>query len=334
VKRKNTVENALLYLWKRTLDPVTRFPAGDLAHGVAYFRFEQGRFPRLRRPRTFSDHLFKLKFSRDLTNPLRVFVSDKEHVKLYVRDLAGDTYNVPTHAVLRSPEEARRYDYPAPCVIKPTHASGQVIFRHKLSDPIDRERIASWFGLNYYHHIRERNYRALTPKVIVEKPIYREGRAADDYKIYCFHGRPKFIKVIVDRWNTPKANRIYSPQFEPLPFFHNGPPGPDLERPPRWDEMMDLATRLSANFSFVRVDLYWDGDGIYVGELTNLPSAGCNNQFYPPEADRIAGRFFGEAHLDARNAFAALEFGGARGAATRQTSSWLKPDWLRPSRIA
>ena len=48
-------------------------------------------------------------------------------MKKYVRQTVGDEYNVPTIAVLRSPEEVDTFDFPARCCIKPTHASTHVM---------------------------------------------------------------------------------------------------------------------------------------------------------------------------------------------------------------
>lgn len=291
-------------LWRATFDPLTRFRAGDDFRAYADFRFAHGRFPN-NPPRTFTDHVFRLKVSDELESPLRVRISDKEFVKDYVREKLGDDFNVPVLAVLRTREEARRYGYPAPCVIKPTHASAQVIFRHGESDPVDLDRIESWFSLDKYRASRERNYRDLVPKVIVEKTITHQGRLADDYKVYCFRGRPKFIGVIIDRRNTDKENSTYTLDWKRLPFRINGTHGRDIERPARLDDLLRAASALSADISFARVDFYWDGTRFALGEITNLPASG-HMRFFPLEADALAGRLFAEPDLDPESLFAPL----------------------------
>jgi hypothetical protein len=58
--------------------------------------------------------------------PLRVYVSDKEQLNQHVRARLGEAFNVPTIAIPRTPAEARAFDFPARCVIKPAHMSGAV----------------------------------------------------------------------------------------------------------------------------------------------------------------------------------------------------------------
>ncbi len=55
--------------------------------------------------------------------------------------------------------------------------------------------------------------------------------------------------------------------------------------------MIDIATNLSKDFSFVRVDLYNIDGRIYFGELTFTPAAGI--QFFDPDSyDELYGSKF------------------------------------------
>lgn len=47
-----------------------------------------------------------------------------------------------------------------------------------------------------------------------------------------------------------------------------------LKKPSNFDEMIDLAKRLSKGFPFVRVDLYNVESKIYFGEMTFYPWSG------------------------------------------------------------
>src|SRR5712692_8857023 len=84
----------------------------------------------------FNDVLYKIKTTDEIINPLRVFVTDKEFVKLFVKAVVGDQHTVPTLTVLHSMDEVRKYTFPSECCIKPTHACGHVIFR-KNGEEID-----------------------------------------------------------------------------------------------------------------------------------------------------------------------------------------------------
>ena len=91
---------------------------------------------------TFNDVLYRIKTTDEILDPLRVFVTDKEFVKLYVKAVIGDEYNVPTLAVLRSIDEVRAYSFPPQCCIKATHSCDKVIVRRD-SGPIDYNKIES-----------------------------------------------------------------------------------------------------------------------------------------------------------------------------------------------
>jgi hypothetical protein len=51
---------------------------------------------------SYNDVLHRIKTSDDILDPLRVFVTDKEFLKLYVRAVVGDAYVVPTLDVIKS----------------------------------------------------------------------------------------------------------------------------------------------------------------------------------------------------------------------------------------
>jgi teichuronopeptide biosynthesis TupA-like protein len=233
----------------------------------------------------WNDVWFRIKTSNEIEDPLRVFVSDKEQVKEYVRNTIGDRYNVPTIAVLRSPAEVDTFDFPARCAIKPTHASTHVCLRSH-GEPIDRERIKKWFSLNYYHSGRERNYRSLQPKVIVE-PLIFDTTNVEDYKIFCWNGVPKFVMVDIDR-HINHTRKIFDPQWNEQDFSMTYPRASGvLPKPATLEEMISIARTLSASFSFVRIDLYTDGRQVLVGEITNC-SANASAPFLPPSAEQSA----------------------------------------------
>ncbi|ENO16888.1 hypothetical protein J057_01750 [Marinobacter nanhaiticus D15-8W] len=266
---------------------------GDYMTSLLTFVLYQGRLPK-REGGDLNDALFALKTSDEILNPLRVFVSDKHHLKQFVKATAGDEYNVPTDAVLQSLEAAMEYDYPADCVIKPTHMSGEVMFRREGS-PVDFKRMARWFDSNYYNWTREANYRPLKPKVIVEPYIFG-GESCEDYKIFCVNGEPKMIWVDLDRQGAPRRN-FYTTDWELLPVSMVYRQGKDIPKPANLTEMLDVARQLSRDFSMIRVDLYSNGEKLLVGELTNC-SEDARGRVVPVEnAPIVTNLLFGKAGL-------------------------------------
>ena len=64
---------------------------------------------------------------------------------------------------------------------------------------------------------------------------------------------------------------------------------PDLEKPERLDEMLDIARKLSADFPFARIDLYYVEGEIYFGEITLTPNSG-----FDPDITLETDRYFGD----------------------------------------
>ena len=209
------------------------------------------------RSRWYNDEFYRMKTRDDILDPLRVFVTDKEFMKLYVKAVVGEQYAVPTLAVLESVDDIDEYEFPDQCCIKATHTSGHVILREN-GEPVDRDRVKRWLSVNYYLEHREANYKLLRPKVIVEPLLFGSSNVGD-FKVFCVRGRPKLIQVDVDRfvdhqrqffdvdWNEQAFSILYPRTARTIP------------RPENLDEMLAVASRLSERFWFVRVDMYSDG---------------------------------------------------------------------------
>lgn len=268
---------------------VQRLPTWSLIDATIHFASflrQHRRLPR-RESQLVNDLIYRMKASGELQDPLRVFVTDKELLKVYVRDMLGDAYNVDTTRVLRHASEVTEEAFPPRCVVKPTHASGEVIIRRE-GEAIDLERIRRWFQLNYYRRSREPNYRYLQAKVIVE-PIIFDAEDLIDYKIFCFNGEPKLIQVDANR-HVRHSRRFFDLDWQPLHFglvYERGTF--EVPRPANLAAMIDAAARLSRGFSLIRVDLYSNGERVLVGELTNCPS-GANGIFYPADGEAAASR--------------------------------------------
>lgn len=218
----------------------------------------------------FNDVLYRIKTTDEIIDPLRVFVSDKEFVKLYVKAVAGDQFNVPTLKVLQSIEEARSYEFPADCCIKPTHMSGQVILRRN-GTAIDFAEMERWLTSSYYSRTaRELNYKTLKPKVIVEPLVFGDSNPTD-YKVFCYKGKPKLIQLDLDRY-IEHTEKFFDPAWNEMPFsIHYPRSRKSVEKPKNLAQMLEVAALLSSHFGFVRVDLYSNGEECMVGEITNCP---------------------------------------------------------------
>ena len=274
---------------------------GDREFCRRRFVRKQGRRPEVRDPRRLTDQLYRIKTDGSLLDPLWQFVTDKEHAKQYIVGAIGPGYLPETYRVLRNAEDISGFvPDRVPCVLKPTHLSGPVLFHTDPDEDIDRGLLCEWLKKERYSSTREASYRFLRPKVIVEEFLSEDGVSVPkDCKLFCFHGVPKLIQVDSDRFGEHTRN-FYDTGWNRLPVTFRYPGGPEDERPRLLEEMLSIATRPASRFSFVRVDLYASGARVRVGELTFCPE-GANAPILPDAADiELAKLFDPDYRLDAR----------------------------------
>ncbi len=253
--------------------------------------------PNLEAPRGFNERLIQLKLSDEARDPLRERVTDKEFLKDHVDALVGPGHVVPTLAVLRSVDEVERFEFPIPCVVKPTHSSQEVLcLRSGQPDARARRKMKYWLWKSYFSASREPNYKNLQHKLIVEPVIGGPFGTLEDVKVWCFHGRPKLIQVDHDRHSHHRRD-LFSVEGALLPIERLAPQaGRPFGYRGQLPEILRLSQILSAGFSFARIDLYVLGDTVLVGEISSFAD-GCVSPFRPDSADRIVGRLFDEPDL-------------------------------------
>ena len=135
----------------------------------------------------------------------------------------------------------------------------------------------------------EFHYMNIKPKIFAETYLDNKNGDLYDYKFYCFDGRVESIAFLSGK---KKFRRIafYDPQWNRLnyndtyPIFEN-----EIPNPKKLKTMIEISSKLSKGFAFVRVDLYVLNNGdIKFGEMTFTPNSGLLN-FTPQEQNRIFG---------------------------------------------
>lgn len=276
-------KNSFIYLIRNMVVPKNRW--GDYLIALIDFLLCHRRFPKNKM--LFNDVLFKIKTNGELIDPLRIFITDKEYLNFFVIGVLGQEYNVPTLALIRIKQQVDTFRFPSDCVIKPTHCSGKMILRRNNA-PVDKKLIQSWFDLNHYHLAREVNYNFLKPKVIIE-PIIFNNPNLFDYKFFCYHGKVKLFQVDIDR-HSNHQRIIFDADCKICPFSLGFPRSKSVFRLPKNIKgMIKMAEKVAAYFSFIRIDLYTDGNQIFVGEITNVHGSGLE-RFQPPESELLASK--------------------------------------------
>ena len=259
----------------------------DYLHSLRRFLRTHGRLPTSRN--TFVDVIFRLKVSSALESPLCVLTTDKEYVKLYIKSVIGDEYNIPTFTILHNESDLRSYDFPPRCAIKLTNGSGEVVLK-KDNDIVDLSKLSSWFSINHYNRSRERNYRTLSSRIIVEELVFNESNA-EDIKFFCVGGVAKLIMcefdIFGDDSNFEYGRRFYDIDFNDLNMSLTHPLSPKrMSRPVCLDKMIKAAEALSQPFYFVRIDMYVKNSKFYIGEITHVHGS-AKNKFNTPEEEEL-----------------------------------------------
>ena len=238
------------------------------------------------------DFLAFMKGSTEAEHPLRKQYSDKFLAKELARQRFGSAGAVPTWGYLTSNQEIEYFDFPARCVIKPTHLSGEILFRAN-GEAINLDLIKRWLRRNHYRKSRERNYRGVRPGVLVEP--WLEFVAGREYRVYCVRGEP----LMVTGWFPQGRRGSFDPQARPRNYTVatlSAPFDRELDLvglAQTFPLLLEAARKLSAGLVFARVDLYHTPSGVCLGELTTTPFGGVVPVHPPSLAAQFARDLFG-----------------------------------------
>lgn len=228
-------------------------------------------------PVTYNEKLQWLKLN--VQDPAQRDLTDKAVVKDYVKKLIGDKHVIPTLGIWNSFDEIDFDKLPDRFVLKCTHDSGSVMIiddKDKMDISGMREQFSAALKREYYYTAREPNYISIPGRIIAE-PLLTDDRSdyLKDYKVFMFDGQPRIIQVDYDRFRN-HSRIMYSADWKNLGFSTLYPYDASKEepRPKELDEMLSLASKLSAGMPHVRVDFYIANDTIYFGELTFFHGGG------------------------------------------------------------
>lgn len=261
-----------------------------------FFRFKNrvGYWPHLNHPRTFNEKLQWLKLNDRHAEYTQMV--DKIDAKKYVASIIGDKYIIPTLGVWNSVDEIEWDKLPNQFVIKVSSDSGGIVVckdKQTLDIEKAKEKLTNGWGKNYYVHNKEYPYRDLTPRIIAEE--YKEdesGYELRDYKIFCFNGEPKILFVASDRQNAGEDTKFdfFDLNWNHLPFTNGHPNSKEhIAKPKNFEEMLEIAKKLSVGIPQVRIDLYNCNGQIYFGEITFFHWSGMT-AFDPVEWDFKLGK--------------------------------------------
>lgn len=244
-------------------------------------------------PRTFNEKIWWSKIF-DAT-PLKTKLADKYLVREWIKERIGEEYLVPLLGAWDRFEDIDFSQLPEKFVLKCNHGSGMNIIvsdKAKLNLEKAKEMMDKWMQINYACKFMEMQYRDIPHKIIAEEYLdCPEG--VKDYRFYCFSGEP--YQVWIDLYSgTPNHIRsVYDMDWNKIELRCTWPDGGELlsQRPINFQKMKELASILSKEFSFVRVDFFEINEKIYMGEMTFTPMKG-DGEFEPAVWDLRLGNYY------------------------------------------
>lgn len=275
---------------------------GDEQYLRWMYRSVFGKEPDLENPRTFNEKIQWLKLHD--RRPEYTAMVDKYEVKKYVADKIGEQYIIPTYGVWDHFDEIDFDTLPDQFVLKCTHDSGGVVIcrdKAAFDQKAARRKISKSLKKNYYYWGREWPYKNVKPRIIAEQYMESGDKAVpEDYKVYCFHGKPKYIVVFHNRFDSSKelSETVYDTDWIPqgISLDDHFKVSNDIEpKPACLPVMLAFAERLSEGMAQSRIDFYIVDDLLKFGEITLYTASGMQPMI-PETLDEVLGR---EIRIDA-----------------------------------
>ncbi len=257
------------------------------------FRIKQGYSLDLKNPKTYNEKLQWIKLNDN--NPLMPICCDKYAVREYVKERCGEEILNKLIWNGDNPEEIPFDELPKKCVIKVTHGSTFNIIctdTNKLDREETIKKCKKWLNAKFLKCYGEWFYGKVKPRVIVEEFIEStDDVQLRDYKVFCFNGEPRVIRVDTDRF-TGHKDTVFDTEWNLLEGVNMGRECADrvIEKPICLKEMLEYSRKLSEPFTHARIDFYVAGGKLIFGEITFTNGAGFD-RFSPFEFDCELGSY-------------------------------------------
>lgn len=237
----------------------------------------------LQKPQTFNEKLMWIKLFED--SRLKTTYTDKVAVRNIIKSHGLGHLLVPTIAIVDHVNDIIFEQLPKKFVLKCSHGAGFNIIctdKRQLDYKATREQLAKWMAVDYSLRHAEPHYANIKPRIIIEHFLGKENSEIPiDYKIHCFHGEPKIIELILERFTPKEQSIMLTPDWKDTHYIEKKFDYDETKsRPKQLEELLAIARKLSKDFTYVRVDLYIVDEQIYFGGMTFTPAACLDDEIH------------------------------------------------------
>lgn len=263
-----------------------------LFFSIAYWH-NRGRWPNLKTPSDISEIMIKQVLDGEIDK--LSWLADKYAVREYVKSKGLETILPKLIGVYTSVDEIDFDKLPDKFALKMNYGSGMNIIctgKDKFDSGSAKQMLESWLNCPKNYSYSESHYNLIPRKIVCEEFIDDgTGGYPYDYKFMCVKGEPACVVVCSDRGSGNLYYASYNMSWNPLPHYDRVERRREMRRPENFQEMINVARKLSESIDFVRIDLYSDGKKIWFGEVT-LTHSGCIFHEYTMQAIEDLGMIY------------------------------------------
>lgn len=206
---------------------------------------------------------------------------DKYAIKDIIKQRCGEEHAFKLLGVWDKASDIDISNLPDKFVLKVNHAGGIQVCKDKNTFDLSKAKknLARALKEDYFSFNREWPYKNVKRKIIAEEYM---GANLIDYKNYCFNGKLMytFVWKNISKQDGTKPKAYFCGAYDKnwdKTDLKLGYPSLDNEiinKPECYDELVDIAEKMSKDIPFVRVDTYIINNRVYVGEMTFFPWGG------------------------------------------------------------
>lgn len=251
-------------------------------------------------PKTFNEKINFLKlYDR---NPMKTLLTDKLEVLKFLENKISKKHIKEIYGIYNSFDEIDLDKLPESFYLKTNHGCKMQRFieskkyfndnRNELKEQFDK-----WLNTNFaYVSGFELQYKDIKPKIFAEEVIKHPNQMLPtDIEIFCFNGVPKLTLVRQIAEELSCGISLYSAEEGLLPYsFSDSSKFKTIKfvpLPRYYENMLEIAKKLSKGFNFVRIDFLYNLSNFYFAEMSFSPFSG----FAPmpdKELDKMLTKWF------------------------------------------